>query len=744
MDRQVHHRLLVEMLRQVAPQGEVDALNFEPTEGTEVLPGDPSLEREFEDAAEGLRTIAQGRALTDEQMFGLEAIVLPRHRPVVDIIADNYNSPPSPWTHLGSGDPRTKLLAAIPSIGRVEVPGHPQLPYAGTAFVVGDDLLMTNRHVAEIFCNGLGVRNLAFRSGHRAGVDFAQEVIPREPVFLEVHRVVLIHPHWDMAVLRVSGLRPGHPALKLGVTPPDELAERDVAVIGYPAQDPRNDLSLQNQIFRGIFDVKRLQPGKLKSRERIVDSFGNNVHIVIHDASTLGGNSGSAIIDVGTGEVVGLHFGGRYLKANYAVPTFELARDRRVVDAGVNFAGRVAPTDEWEDKWRAADDEESSPRQAPIDGQTATRPTPALQGTASQGTVMGTFTIPLHVSISCGPPSVNPPSTAVRGRAAGVPSTAMDSLEVPLKIPVIFDELESRSGFDPAFLESGDGVAIGLPELTTSGRNAAAKLDDGSVELKYHKFSVIMHKKRRLALLTAANVDWRDEKRKINGRKPSRKELTGIPDGFAEQWVTDPRIPDSSQLPDVFFTKDRGSFDKGHLVRRDDVCWGDSFEDMQMANGDTFHTTNCSPQVAGFNQATKGEFNWGDLENLVQKETKAEKAIVLAGPVFEQDDPDFKGKDSHGAVQIKIPQKYWKIIVTNGDNGPEAFGFVLEQELGGVDWEFAVPSEWEPHTASITQIEGLLNGLISLDALKEHDQTESTRGKRLEESLLVAQAEKTT
>lgn len=33
-----------------------------------------------------------------------------------------------------------------------------------------------------------------------------------------------------------------------------------------------------------------------------------------------------------------LHFGGRYRDINYGVPAFELARDQRVVDAGVTFA----------------------------------------------------------------------------------------------------------------------------------------------------------------------------------------------------------------------------------------------------------------------------------------------------------------------------------------------------------------------------------------------------------------------
>jgi endonuclease G len=247
-----------------------------------------------------------------------------------------------------------------------------------------------------------------------------------------------------------------------------------------------------------------------------------------------------------------------------------------------------------------------------------------------------------------------------------------------------------------------------------------------------------MHKRRRLALLTAANIDWRDHKRRVNGRKPSRRELTGIPNGFAEQWVTDPRIPEAHQLPDVFFTKDRASFDKGHLIRRDDVCWGDSFEDIQMANGDTYHTTNCSPQVAGFNQATRGELNWGDLENLVQNETRAERAVVFAGPVFSDDDPEFSGKDVHGTVRIQIPQKYWKVIVTEGVGGPEVFGFVLEQDLEGVDWELAVPAEWLPHVASIAEIEQLMQGLVDWEFFKVFDQSESPRGRRISESLATA------
>ena len=39
-----------------------------------------------------------------------------------------------------------------------------------------------------------------------------------------------------------------------------------------------------------------------------------------HDCTTLGGNSGSPVVDLATGKVCGLHFSGGFLRTNYAVP----------------------------------------------------------------------------------------------------------------------------------------------------------------------------------------------------------------------------------------------------------------------------------------------------------------------------------------------------------------------------------------------------------------------------------------
>jgi len=302
-----------------------------------------------------------------------------------------------------------------------------------------------------------------------------------------------------------------------------------------------------------------------------------------------------------------------------------------------------------------------------------------------------------------------------------------------LRMPVVHGSLGRRRGYQPGFLRLSGGRPVPMPTPTAKGKRAAAKLRSGALALKYHKFSIVMHRERRMAMFTASNVDWRAAVRTVNGRKPTRSELNGFPDGASEMWVADPRIPDEQQLPDVFYTKDGGAFDKGHLVRRDDVCWGSSFADMQKANGDTFHVTNCSPQVAGFNQGARGEDNWGDLESLVQREAKAEKLVVFAGPVLAADDPVFEGRDQNGPIEIRIPRRYWKIVVAKGAAGAQAYGFMLTQDLSAL--EFAVPATWRRHMARVSAIEKSLRGLVSLAWCKRRDQFDTVRGRRVHEAL---------
>jgi endonuclease G, mitochondrial len=158
------------------------------------------------------------------------------------------------------------------------------------------------------------------------------------------------------------------------------------------------------------------------------------------------------------------------------------------------------------------------------------------------------------------------------------------------------------------------------------------------------------------------------------------------------------------------------------VVRRDDVCWGTTFLDIQKGNGDTYHVTNCTPQTSTFNQSDDGIDNWGDLEDVVAKAGKAdqEKVVIYAGPVLAPDDRWFRGVDDLGPVRVQTPRRYWKIVVAPG---PKAYGFVLGQDVTSItEAEFAVPANFKPAWKPLAEIEGLLRGWLDLTALKAIDQ----------------------
>ena len=259
------------------------------------------------------------------------------------------------------------------------------------------------------------------------------------------------------------------------------------------------------------------------------------------------------------------------------------------------------------------------------------------------------------------------------------------------------------------------------------------RLENGGHAIAYHHFSIIMHRRRRLALLGAANVDARPGVKRPGNRPEedySRKGLGGLGTNDRELWFADPRIGGNEQLPDRFYSKDRQSFDKGHIVRREDVAWGATYEEMRNANGDTFHVTNCSPQVLGFNRSSEGEDNWGDLENHVLAEAGAERLAVFAGPVLADDDPIFAGVDAEGSVAVRIPRRFWKLIVAEKDGRLMSFGFKLEQDLSNVDTEFAVPERWREFMASVGEIEDLAD-VDFAEAIRAGDQSFTDAGARV-------------
>ena len=649
-------------------------------------------------AARALEKLRRDEEPDFAEASAFEAIIRPRTRPIVDVIAGSYETPAAPWEHYGSPATRSRFGGVIPAVGRIGVPPSLGLPFAGTGFVVGKNLLMTNRHVAQLFTSGLGLHNLRFT--HDADVNFLQERDNPGSIVFELEEVVMIHPWWDMALLRVAGLT-GVTPLVLSHRAPEDLLGQEIAVIGYPAKDPRNDLETQARIFHGIYDIKRLQPGKLWER-RTISSFRNQVNALTHDCSTLGGNSGSAVVLADSGEVAALHFAGRFRDANFAVPTHELARDSRVVDAGVNFAGSIPATNEWDDAWRGAE----SPRKPVVvraadlpsadDIRAATPDTDAIASTTDGRTL--TLTIPLgaepvHITIAVGDAVTTlSPQGAVGESEAAARAIAPDP------------DWASRPGYKSDFL--GSDHPLPVPYLSESlyadvALNPKAKEEPHL--LKYHHFSVCQSKSRRLPFFSAVNIDGT---REVNITRGS------------DRWFLDPRIPRDFQLTSGAYTGT--PFDRGHLVRRVDPVWGSDLKEARRAHDDTFHWTNSSPQHKQFNRNKK---TWALVENYILKRTVDEnrRVSVFTGPVFADDDPIVI---TPAEVEVQLPLQFWKVVAcVNEKKDIAATAFLISQEEIVRAWletlEFPVTDDVKPFQVSIAEIERLTG--LSFGELTRHD-----------------------
>ena len=650
------------MLKQISPKKSIESLSRPTRSSLESLESasgvDPAIDS-------GLEKLSEDRvdAVTPEERFALEAIVLPQNRPVVFVRDNGYDDLDSPWTDLNGAEVRSRISKLLPAIGRIELPLSPLIPYGGTGFLVGNGLLMTNRHVAKLFSEGLGTQ-IRYQAGG-AGVDFKKQVdIPPEDrsTYFVVRGVQMIHPYWDMALLKVDGLMV-ETMLPLSTKSPEDLMDRNIVVIGYPARDDRNDLDLQDKIFERQYYVKRLQPGMVRHRERI-QSFENVVLALTHDASTLGGNSGSAVIDVESGKVIALHFGGQYLKANYAVPMFELARDCHVAHL-LNFDGSVNATDDFEPAWRSTERNEStSPKppasthgssalQAHLQSPPTAVPIPMGNGTAC-------WTIPLHVSISIGPPQepLQLPAMPPADDHASQSQIAEETV-------IVDQDYSNRPGYNPDFLED---ITVPLPVLSQELQKDTAVVQPNSrrhgdpFELAYFHYSVYMNKRRRTAWFSAANVD--------GGHRQDIGKRSG------DRWYTDPRISESEQIGQLAF---ESGIDRGHLTRREDTAWGLNAASATAANNDTFHFTNCSLQASAFN---RGKDRWQGLEQfLLEKHAKKEKrrVIVITGPLFSDKDPIYKNERMD--YSVRCPLEFWKVCVLIRQNGtPSATAFVLPQE----------------------------------------------------------------
>src|SRR5262249_21180594 len=140
------------LLKQIAPQQKVESIHRPAVAPAARSAGLESVELVAPPAAtmnSALEKLAGNRLqqVTPAELNTLEAIVLPQNRPVVFVRGNSYEDVEVPWQSLNAPEVKSRIGKLLPGIGRIELPLSSSLsvPYAGTGFVVGNGLLMTNR-----------------------------------------------------------------------------------------------------------------------------------------------------------------------------------------------------------------------------------------------------------------------------------------------------------------------------------------------------------------------------------------------------------------------------------------------------------------------------------------------------------------------------------------------------------------------------------------------------------------------
>ncbi|WP_106402855.1 DNA/RNA non-specific endonuclease [Actinocorallia populi] len=503
-------------------------------------------------------------------------------------------------------------VAAARGVGRVNVrDDRENLLGYGTGSLVSPVLLLTNHHVLP---DAGTARCSVIEFDYQDGIDgrpLPSRVYPFDP-----DRFFLADPGLDFALVAVDAPPGGLAAFgfnRLIEAEGKAIIGEFVTIVQHPRGDKKQVVLREN---------------------RIVDIPDRYLH---YTADTEPGSSGSPVFN-DQWEVVALHHAG------VPVPGGE---DGRFVNEGVRIS-RIC---------RFLRDAALQPAQRMLVDELFAAEKSARKMASETSVPMGPAKALAAAPGTAGPvvTAETVPAPAPDGRTASLQDGQV-RLSVPLEVTIRIGDVmpagaekartaqdyADRGGYDPDFL------AHPLPMPTVSGALAAV----ASAELRYHHFSVVMHRKRRVALLTACNMDGK------LSRRPDRE----------GDWTTDPRLPIGEQTTNADYA--HKDIDRGHLVRRLDPAWGTESQ-AKAADEDTFHFTNAAPQHHSFNA---GSTLWLGLEDYVLKNADNHDLAVsvFTGPVLAPDDEVFGG--------VQLPRQFWKVVAMVKKSGElSVTGYLLSQ-----------------------------------------------------------------
>lgn len=561
--------------------------------------------------------------------------------------------------------------------------GRPQ----GTGFMVAPNLFLTNHHVIASTSDAL-----------RLCVEFEYETGPNGET-LPVTRFT-----FDTQRCFVSDGIEGLDFTLIGVG--ERLyGERRLEDFGFIPLSDAGDKHMLGEVANIIQHPQgRLKEVVVRENQLVArDALNRVLHYV---ADTEGGASGSPVFNNQWEPIALHHWGTPWLEGKSEIgPSREVNEGIRI-SAIVKFLRRVAPTASgrtaeslrsalsvWEGSARVA--EAAIPPRSEFSRTQRDEVIPDAPRIEPDGRV--TWTIPIEFSLR------------LPGSFGGSRNSEAEPVQLTASTPVApeaearrrDEDFTDRGGYEPGFIP---GFIVPLPKTApdhTPAKNLQALPGEDPHELRYHHFSIVANAQRRLAYFTACNIDGSrvkavNRKDKTVTAEPTLKQLgvESFEPEAADAFRPDPRLSTDEQMTKVFYDnqnvpgfpdKDSGErrarmFQKGHITLRGDPAWGT--DDMAIsAERDTFFYTNAAPQVGYFNQGSpldrpgaKGKLRWRAVETFILRNavTMRKRVTVLAGPIFADNDPEYR-------FGSRIPMKFWKIAVWADQDGLRSLALIADQ-----------------------------------------------------------------